>query len=66
MTSNPAIFKKPSNGGSTDYNDTPNFRGSQSLNAKGLYEKIANTRLCRMARPSSALSTTNRSTTMAS
>ena len=41
MTSNPAIFEKAINGGSTDYNDILSSPESKTLNAKGVYEKIA-------------------------
>jgi len=41
MTSNPAIFEKAIDGASTDYNDLLSSPEAKTLNAKGLYEKIA-------------------------
>lgn len=41
MTSNPTIFEKAIGGGSTDYTDLLTSSEAKSLNAKGLYEKIA-------------------------
>jgi len=41
MTSNPAIFEKAIGGASTDYNDILSSPEAKTLDAKGLYEKIA-------------------------
>ena len=41
MTSNPAIFEKAIDGARTDYNDLLSSPEAKTLNAKGLYEKIA-------------------------